>query len=321
MNIKGFTYGYLAKRGDLASPAGVASREALFATGINWMCLAFAMDQDSYFSREIKFDFKNSLPDRELEKTIEHAHSNGVKVCLKPMVNCKDQMWRARIDFPDDVFSGENSYWDEWFDSYTGYMTYYAELAEYTNCEMLCIGCEMSGTERKSRHWRELIKKIREVYHGLLVYNTNHGRENVVEWWDAVDFIGTSAYYPVRTSPEADLNSMIENWQRVAKALEETAKKINKPIIFMEIGCRSAKNCASMPWDFMHRDLPVDEQEQADFYESCLTVMSQMDWFEGVFWWDWSPKIYSSREEAAVNRGFNVYLKKAEEVIKKWYKN
>ena len=49
-------------------------------------------------------------------------------------------------------------------------MIYYAELAEETGCEMLCIGCEMSGTERKETHWRALIAKIREVYHGKLVY-------------------------------------------------------------------------------------------------------------------------------------------------------
>ncbi len=320
MNIKGFTYGYLAKRGDMASPAGLASREGLFATGINWMCLAFALNQDTFYSREIKFDFKRNVSDRELEQTIEHAHKNGVKVCLKPMVNCADNMWRARIDFPDDIFSGENNYWDEWFDSYTAYMIYYAELAEYTGCEMLCIGCEMSGTERKTEHWRKLIKAIREVYHGPLVYNTNHGREGLVEWWDAVDYIGTSAYYPVRKSPEDGLAEMTAEWKKIAADLAKISESIGKPIIFMEIGCRSAKGCAAMPWDFMHRELPEDEQEQADFYDSCLTVMSKEPSFEGVFWGDWSPKIYSTREEAAKNKGFNIYLKRAEDVLMKWYK-
>lgn len=320
MKIKGFTYGYLAKHGVLLSEEGFKSRERLFETGINWMCLAFAMNQDTYCSTEIRFDFSKSVSDYELVRTIEHAHNRGIKVCLKPMVNCSDGMWRARIDFPDDSFAGENHYWNDWFDSYTGFMLYYAEIAERTGCEMLCIGCEMCGTERKTSFWRTLISKIRNVYHGPLVYNTNHGRENTIEWWDAVDYIGTSAYYPVRRSDTSDKASMIEEWKKISKDLEEVSKRFGKNIIFMEIGCRSAKGCAAMPWDFQHRELPVDEREQADFYDSCLSVFFDKSWMSGIFWWDWSPVIYSSVEEAHDDKGFNIYLKKAEGIIRKWYK-
>lgn len=319
MDIKGFTYGYLAKRGDLESPEGIDSRERLFATGINWMCLAFAMNQDTYNSTEIKFDFRYSVPDLELIQTIEHAHCKGIKVCLKPMVNCKDRMWRARIDFPDDFSTGEHNYWDDWFASYSAYMLYYARIAEDTGCEMLCIGCEMSGTERKTAYWRKLIFEIRKVYNGLLVYNTNHGREDLIEWWDDVDFIGTSAYYIVRRDESSDKASMTAEWEKIAKNLQTVSERFNKKLIFMEIGCRSAKGCAAMPWDFSHRELPADEKEQADFYDSCLSVFTKQKWFSGVFWWDWSPKIYSTAEQAKEDRGFNVHLKKAEDVIKKWY--
>ena len=33
-------------------------------------------------------------------------------------------------------------------ESYNAFMLYYAEMAEDTGCEMLCIGCEMLGTEK-----------------------------------------------------------------------------------------------------------------------------------------------------------------------------
>ncbi len=319
MNVKGFTYGYLAKRGDLESDAGVASLESLFDTGINWMCLAFAMNQDTYFSTEIKYDFRYSVTDRELKKTIERAHGRGIKVCLKPMVNCKDHMWRARIDFPDDLAAGERDYWKEWFASYDAYLTYYAELAQETGCEMLCIGCEMSGTERREAEWRDLIEKIRAVYKGPLVYNTNHGREDKVAWWDAVDYIGTSAYYPIHKG-KGGIDDCIAQWKHIGEDLRKVSEKYGKKLLFMEIGCRSAATCATMPWDFTHRDLPVDEDEPALFYDTCLSAFFDAPWFEGVFWWDWSPKIYDSAEVAKADRGFNIHLKKAEDVIKKWYK-
>ena len=74
-----------------------------------------------------------------------------------------------------------------------------------------------------------------------------------------------------------------------------------------------------MPWDFVHKEFPVSEEEQANFYESSLSVMSKEDWFMGYFWWDWSTWIYNSKEDAQKDTGFNIHLKKAEEVIKNWY--
>ena len=47
--------------------------------------------------------------------------------------------------------------------------------------------------------------------------------------------------------------------------------------------------------------------------------MSKEDWFMGYFWWDWSTWIYNSKEDAQKDTGFNIHLKKAEEVIKNWY--
>jgi hypothetical protein len=227
-------------------------------------------------------------------------------------------MWRAYIDFPNENMRGVDSYWKEWFASYTAFLFYYAELAEELGIEMLCIGCEMLGTERKEKYWRKLIKQLREVYSGKLIYNTNHGKESQLAWFDALDYIGTSAYYMVGKNG-ADKKSMTAEWEKVRDKLNKLSDKLDKKYVFMEIGCRSAKGCAAMPWDFTHRHLPRDEQEQADFYESCLDVFMKEKRFAGVFWWDWSTFIYDTPEEATEDIGFNIHLKKAEEVIKRKY--
>ncbi len=320
MEIKGYTYGFYGKRGQYRSEAGIQSQELMYQTGINWMCLAVVTHQETAHSTEINFEFGRSASDRDIMAAVERAHNNGVKVCLKPMVNCKDGVWRAHINFADGDEGGRDLYWDKWFKSYEDYMIYYAELAEETGCEMLCIGCEMSGTERKEKHWRALIAKIRAVYHGKLVYNTNHGRETQVKWFDAVDYLGTSAYFPVAEAGGATSEMMQKEWEKVKVSMKEVYDLWKKPIIFIEIGCRSAHGCSTMPWDFMHTDLPHDEEEQAAFYDSCLSVFGHEPWFAGVFWWDWSTTIYDTKEEAAKDNGFNIHLKKAEDVLKDWYK-
>lgn len=319
MDIKGFTYGFCAKRGEYRSEAGIRSQELLYETGINWMCLAVACYQKTAHSTEIEFDFGKSSSDRDIMAAVERAHSHKVKVCLKPMVNCKDGVWRAYINFADSDFEGEDPYWDAWFKSYGDFMKYYAELAEETGCEMLCIGCEMCGTERKEKHWRKLIAELRQIYSGELIYNTNHGHEDDVKWFDAVDYVGTSAYFPVAKAIGATSEMMQEEWQRVCQEMQKIHEKWQKKIVFMEIGCRSASGCAAMPWDFIHKELPHDEEEQANFYDSCLQVFAEKEWFGGVFWWDWSTKIYDTREAAEQDNGFNIHLKKAEEVLKQWH--
>ncbi|MCR5154798.1 MAG: glycosyl hydrolase family 53 [Lachnospiraceae bacterium] len=321
MEIKGYTYGYKAVKGTYTSEAAVRSREALMETGINWVCLAFSVRQKSYSSTEIYFDYRRSVSDLDIISTVEHFRKNNIKVCLKPMIDTDDGVWRARIDFPDETMFNEDKYWKTWFEYYTAYILHYAEIAEYTGCEMLCLGCEMLGTERKETYWRELIAKVRKVYSGKLTYNTNHGHEDEAKWYDAIDYVGTSAYYRVAKEGGASVEEMKAEWEKVANNLEETCKRLNKKIIFMEIGCRSARGCAAMPWDFMHKEFPHDEEEQANFYESCLKTFSDKPWFEGIFWWDWSPVIYESKEIAANDNDFNIHLKKAEEVLKReWRK-
>ena len=319
MKIKGFTYGYDGRAGAYRSEEAKQSRKRLFETGVNWICLSFAVELDDIFSRQIRFRFGKDVSDRDLMAVIKDAHEHGVKVCLKPMVNSADFIWRARITFPDAEQEGKDRYWDEWFESYGAFMCYYAELAEECGAEMLCIGCEMCGTEHKEAHWRTLIGRLRNIYHGELSYNTNHGHEDAIAWFDAVDYLGTSAYFPVGTEGKTGVEDMCAEWEKIKTELKELVQKWNKPLLFMEIGCRSAKGCSSMPWDFEHRELPHDEEEQAAFYESCLRTFGSEEWFAGCFWWDWSTKIYDDEKTASEDNGFNIHLKKAEEVLKEWY--
>lgn len=319
MWIKGFTYGWKCHRGAYRTEKAIKSQDLLFDIGINWMCLAFYVTQKTFSSTEIFFDYRKTITDKDIIFAINRSHERGVNVCLKPVINCEDGIWRAYIGFPDSTMFGKDAYWDTWFEHYTAFLSHYAEIAEETGCEMFCVGCEMSATEHKEEHWRTLIHKIRSIYHGPIVYNTNHGREDKIKWFDIVDYIGTSAYFAVAKEPEESKEHMLIEWKNVGKHMEDISRRFNKPIIFMEIGCRSAKGCARMPWDFVHQELERSEEEQANFYDSCLTAFHKEPWFAGVFWWDWDTEVYDSEEEAGADKGFDVHLKKAEFILKEWY--
>ncbi|MGN8647503.1 glycoside hydrolase family 113 [Gracilibacillus sp. HCP3S3_G5_1] len=312
--VKGITYGWNTTRGAYQTDAAVDSLKKLKDTGSEWIALSFFALQDTYHSTDIHFDYGHTMTDRDIIFAVKQAKSLGLKVCLKPVVNCRDGIWRARIGFPEEA---END-WNRWFQSYTNFLLHYAELAEELDCEMFCIGCEMINTESQVNRWRLVIKQVRHLYNGPIIYNANHGKEEGVEWFDAVDFIGTSAYYPVAEKPGDSVENMVKNWMKISVKLENLSQQYNKQIIFMEIGCRSALGCATMPWDFEHTSLPFNEDEQANFYESVFQVFWDKPWFAGFFWWDWKAELYPL-EDAKNNHDFDIYGKKAEHVVQHWY--
>lgn len=324
MEIKGFTYGWDSRKGMLGTDRARESVSTLAAIGGNWAALAFAVTQERFCSTRFGFDFRFCNTDREIERAVAQLKDAGFKVCMKPILNCEDGTWRAGISFPEREFpvydnkGRQISYWNEWFSCYTAFICHYAEIAEYTGCEMLCIGCEMIGTERQEIRWRQLIEKVRSVYHGSLVYNANHGSEDNVRWFDALDYIGTSAYYKVAKVGGASADDMLMGWEKPKESLKRLSEKFGKRIIFMEIGCRSARGCACMPWDFTHTEYPRDEDEQANFYESALRAMWEEPYFAGFFWWDWGTYL-PDPEKVSADTGFGIHGKKAERLLTRWY--
>ena len=164
--VKGFTFGWMGRRGEYREPYAVDSLRKLKDTGCESIALAFDTPQDTALSTRVYFDYESSPTDKDICFIIDKAHEIGMEVCLKPVINPRDGLWRAYIDFPD----GADHYWKSWFASYRAYMRHYAEIAEETGCEMYCIGCEMVGTQRKTAYWREVIDVVRGVYNGIVTY-------------------------------------------------------------------------------------------------------------------------------------------------------
>ena len=315
--MKGMTFGWGARRGDYRSPATRDSLIALRATGAEWIALSFWTWQDTVWSTRIAFDYGYTVTDGDIEHVIHTARELGFKVCLKPVVNSRDGLWRGSIRFPDDS-DAKTDYWRDWFRSYGDFINHYAELGQTLAVDMFCVGCEMVQTEHRESDWLRVIQDVRRRYGGPLVYNANHGSEEQVTWFSALDLIGTSAYYPVAEQPEASWQTMLAEWAKVKPRLEQLHRRFNKPVVCMEIGCRSARGAALMPWDFTHSEWPVSQAEQAAFYHSALETFWDEPWFAGFFWWDWRTHLYPC-EAATQDTGFDIYGKLAESVLSDYY--
>lgn len=151
----------------------------------------------------------------------QRQQEKGIRVGLKPTVNCKDGTWRAYISFFEHDVPCEPK-WENWFASYVEFQTHYARIAEEEQCDIFIAGCEMVMTEHREKQWREVIASICREYHGLVSYNTDKYQEDQVSWWDCVDMISSSGYYP------------IDQWEQELDRIEKTVLKYQKPFF-----CRS----------------------------------------------------------------------------------
>lgn len=244
------------------------------------------------------------VSDNELIEMIKFAKTLGLKVILKPAVNVKDGTWRAHINFFDIDVPCEPK-WSDWFKSYTNYQLHYAKIAEATKCEMLIVGCEMVQTERREQEWRKLVADVRTAYHGPITYNTDKYQEGNVKWWDAVDVISSSGYYP------------IHDWENQLDRIEAIITPFNKPFFFAEAGCPSRTGSSSVPNDW-GLEGTVNMKEQEEYYQVMFEKTNERSWVQGFGLWDWSALLYQE-ENAKMDDGYGVYGKPSEKVIKEYY--
>ena len=306
-NIHGVTFAPFAKRGTFQERETYHSLDVLKEkTKADFIILVPNGLQDTPQSEKITYDCEANVTDEELEDMIEYAHKIGLRVALKPTANCKNGTWRAHIHFFDEDVPCEPK-WSNWFASYTEFQMHYAEIAEKTGCEMFIAGCEMVMTEHREAEWRQMIADIRTVYHGPISYNTDKYQEHNVRWWDCVDVISSSGYYP------------IDDWERQLDRIEAVVKKYNKPFFFAEVGCMSTERSNLVPNDWTIRG-KVDLQGQADWYHAMFEAIRKRSWVQGCVLWSWDSHLYTETA-AKQHRYYEVYQKPAQDVIAAFYGN
>ena len=303
--IKGFNFiNHSDCRGNYCNEESKAALRAAKKIGLTHINLVFSAFQETAHSEEIRWDYANCPSSEDLLKMVAYAKEIGFRVILKPMLDCLDGTWRARINFFDIDVPCETK-WSTWFQNYETYMCYCAEIAQQSGCEMLVIGTEMIQTERRASEWIHVIQEVRKIYSGLITYNTDKYQEENVSWWDHVDVISASGYYPI--------DQIGEQLQRIKRFV----KRYNKPYFFAEAGCPSRKGNQYNPNDWAFEG-DYDESAQADWYEEFLRQSIHEDWLYGYTFWSWSH--FMSETCTSRKDPYDIHGKLAEHVVEKYMK-
>jgi len=303
--VAGMTWGWTGVRGTWGGAAAGRSMELMVERlGVTWTAITFGALQDTAQSTQIHFRDEPTVTDDEVRWAIRAAKDRGLKVVLKPVVNVADGTRRAHINFFDVDVPPEPK-WSQWFASYTEFVVHHARIAADEGVEMLCIGCEMVQSDRRADEWRALVAAVREVYDGLVTYNCDKYQEDHVTWWDAVDVISSSGYYPAG------------DWENQLDRIEPVVAAFGKPFFFMEAGCPSRVGSPDLPNDWNLAG-EASQQAQVEWYDAAFTACASQPWVRGFMLWDWPARLYDEAD-AATNDDYCMFGKAAEATVREGF--
>ncbi len=294
------------------NPSSDASVTELKELGVDWISVLVTWYQTNCWSGDIHRG-ANTPSDETIAHVIRKAHAQGQKVMLKvhlDLLDKSDGSWRGEIG------SLTEADWGKWFQKYTEFVLYYSNIAQKENVEMYCVGTELSTAATvKGYMWKDIIKKVRGRYRGLLTYAAHWDRYSEIRFWDELDYVGINAYFPLTEKMVPTKEELTAAWVKWVNEIEDFQEKVGRPIIFPECGVSSADGSAIRPWEHVSRH-EVNLALQKDYYEAIYEAFWGREWFYGMYWWYWGT---NTNMGGKYNRGFTPQNKPAELVVKEWY--
>lgn len=310
---KGISYAY-SNGYDAGYPTrkSAGSLDELKTIGVNWVAaIPYGFMRNE--SPEIHFAGHDIFgeSDESMIALMDAAKQRGMKVMMKP------QIWIHHDSWPGSVNFDNQAQWDQFMNNYESWILHYAILSELHGANLLCIGTEfVQATTKNPERWRRLIARVREVYHGPLVYAANYGKEfEEIAFWDALDYIGLDNYYPVRASNTEGIEAMKAGFLRQKEKLQAMALRYHKPLLFTEIGYMANDSAGMGPAEA--NDDHYNEQMQAECYRMAMETYWNEPWFAGMYWWKWFSDGSDRGKEADRH---SPHGRAAEMILKDWYK-
>jgi hypothetical protein len=220
----------------------------------------------------------NDLPDAALRLAIREAHALGLKVMVKPHVWVEGS-WAGAVE----PASSED--WRAWFERYRAALLPIARLAAEEGAEALSIGTELKKTTQRPE-WRDIIDAVRPMFPGLLTYSAHNVEEaETVPFWARLDWIGVTLYPPL--GEDTDRDGRRAAMSAAATRLDALSEREGKSVVVTEIGLRSARGAARVPWESgEERAAEPDPELQAAVLADWLDALDRPS-IAGVLVWRW----------------------------------
>ena len=238
---------------------------------------------------------------------------HGIKIMLKP------QLWVSRGSFTGGIEMNSEEDWQLLEASYEKFILDFARVAQQNKISIFCIGTELEKfVAERSNYWRNLIGKIRKVYDGEITYAANWDEFKRVPFWDALDFIGIDAYFPLTDQHTPTVEEFERGWQSHKQQILKVYHTHQIPVLFTEFGYRSIDYNGQKPWEYSRVEGGVNLQAQQNATKAIFNQFWEESWFAGGFLWKW---FHNHHQVGGVhNNRFTPQNKPVEEDIRQFYK-
>lgn len=274
----------------------------LRARGATDVLVVVQLSQHDRFASDLALVPGHAPSASALRRTIRQARAAGLRVALMPIVHLRvrePHEWRGTLAPADGV--------DTWFARYADVVLPLAELARREGVARFVVGSELSSLEPFEARWRALIDDVRARFDGPLLYSTNWDRLEpqsdepaVVAFWDALDEVGLTAYFPLSDRDETPSEEAIARaWVAPKRTIAAFAGRVGRPVVFTEVGYPSRVGAARAPWDDGPRgdgprgdgppgDGPrVDLEQQRRLVAGFCDVFASTGEVRGFYAWNW----------------------------------
>jgi len=258
------------------------------------------------------WEFAGAENDESLIYLSHLSKTLKMNVILKPQIYLGENSWPGNIEM-----TNKND-WQKFFHFYFNWISHYAMLAEMYKIPILCIGNELSkATVGHEEDWINMVKKIRRIYNGKIVYGPNWSSEfSKLTFWNYFDYIGLSEYFPLSDKNNPTDEELFHGAELVMNKIHSVQKKYDKPVIFTEVGFRSTGE----PWKTaLEKDTKneISLMNQARCYNALFKAAYNQKWLAGMYWWKWPS--YLAYGGGHDNEHYTPNNKPAEDIVKEWY--
>lgn len=221
-------------------------------------------------------------------QAIRSARAAHLRVLVRPYIDLvvtTGGAWRGSIS-PSSLSA--------WFSSYRSFILRFASLAQAHGATGFVVGSELRSMQGYSNAWRSLVTAVRQRFKGFVTYQANWGNGyQYVTWWDALDAIDISAYFPLTAEDTYSVADLVNGWRTYSgpvgkhdwfAEIQAVHDTWHLPVIFGEIGYRPGAGSARAPWDSQTAET-YDPAAQTIAYKAALTVWYHVPWFRGMNWW------------------------------------
>ncbi len=170
----------------------VATMRDLKEIGVSWVQIHPYIQIDREGSTSLRGMPEDGSAPEWLSRPIREAHALGLKIAIVPHV----AGWRAGWSWRGDIAFESREGWRRFFESYEKSVVRLARHCR--DADAFSVGSELDRTVAgHEREWRQIIAGARAETKAALTYGANWDGYRKIPFWDALDAISLSAYFPL----------------------------------------------------------------------------------------------------------------------------